>query len=150
MITINDIKGAIKKQKITPIKQGDVVIFYTGHGKYWGKDWDSLNPEQKAKNRQIFNSGRPGPGITSCRYLSRLKIAMVGSDTWGTEAAPGEDPNRPADCHIEWIVKHGITIFENLDVSQLIEDKVYEFMFVFAPLKMKGATGSPANPIAIY
>ncbi|NEO56386.1 MAG: cyclase family protein [Okeania sp. SIO3B5] len=150
IITINDIKGAIKKQKIARIKQGDVVIFYTGHGKYWGKDWDSLSPEQKAKNRQIFNSGRPGPGITSCRYLSSLKIAMVGSDTWGTEAAPGEDPNRPADCHIEWIVKQGITIFENLDVSQLIEDKVYEFMFVFAPLKMKGATGSPGNPIAIY
>ncbi|WP_426560993.1 cyclase family protein [Dapis sp. BLCC M172] len=150
IITINDIKGAIKKQKIAPIKQGDVVIFHTGHGKYWGKDWDSLSPEKKAKNRQIFNSGEPGPGITSCRYLSSLKIAMVGSDSWGTEATPGEDLNRPFDCHIEWMVKQGITNIENLDVSQLIEDKVYEFMFVFAPLKMKGGTGSPANPIAIY
>lgn len=75
---------------------------------------------------------------------------MVGSDTFGTEAIPGEDQNRPIDCHIEWIVKHSINIFENLDVSQLIEDKVYEFMFVFAPLKMKGATGSPGNPISIY
>ncbi|MCL2923884.1 MAG: cyclase family protein [Trichodesmium sp. MAG_R04] len=150
IITINDIKGAIKKQKIARIKQGDVVIFYTGHGNYWGKDWDSLSLEQKAKNSQIFNSGEPGPGITSCRYLSKLKIAMVGSDTWGTEAIPGEYPNRPFDCHIEWMVKHGITNIENLDVSQLIEDKVYEFMFVFAPLKMKGATGSPGNPIAIY
>lgn len=150
IITINDIKGAIKKQKITPIKQGDVVIFHTGHGQYWGKDWDSLSLEQKAKNRQIFNSGEPGPGITSCRYLSSLKIAMVGSDSWGTEAVPGEEPNRPFDCHIEWMVKHGITNIENLDVSQLLEDRVYEFMFVFAPLKMKGATGSPGNPIAIY
>ncbi len=150
IITISDIKGAIKKQKIAPIKQGDVVIFHTGHGKYWGKDWDSLSPEQKAKNAQIFNSGEPGPGITSCRYLSSLKIAMVGSDTSGTEAQPGEDPNRPYDCHIEWMVKHGITNIENLDVSQLLEDQVYEFMFVFAPLKMKGATGSPANPVVIY
>ena len=75
----------------------------------------------------------------------------MGSDTWGTEAFPGEDPLRPlGDCHIEWMVKNGITILENLDVTQLVEEQIYEFLFVFAPLKMKGATGSPANPIAIY
>ena len=150
IISISDIEGAIEKQKIAPIRQGDVVIFHTGHGNYWGRDWDSLSEEQKAENRRIFNSGEPGPGITACRYLSRQKIAMVGSDTWGTEASPGEDPSRPFDCHIEWMVKNGITNLENLDVSQLLEDKVFEFLFVFAPLKMKGATGSPANPIAIY
>lgn len=150
IITISDIEGTIEKQKITPIGQGDVVIFYTGHGNYWGRDWDSLNEQQKAENLQIFNSGEPGPGITACRYLSSQKIAMVGSDTWGTEAFPGEDPNRPFDCHLEWMVKNGITNLENLDVTQLLEDRVYEFLFVFAPLKIKGGTGSPANPIVIY
>lgn len=150
IITITDIEGAIKKQKIAPIQPGDVVIFHTGHGNYWGKDWDSLSEEQKAENRRIFNAGEPGPGITACRYLSQQKVAMVGSDTWGTEAVPGEDPNRPFDCHIEWMVKHGITNIENLEVSRLLEDKVYEFLFVFAPLKIKGGTGSPGNPVAIY
>ena len=150
MITVDDINGAIKKQKIAPIKQGDVVLFYTGHGNYWGQDWDSLTEEEKAQNTQLFNAGEPGPGITACRYLSQQKIAMVGSDTWGTEAIPGEDANRPFDCHIEWMVKHGITNMENLDLRELVDNKVYEFMFVFAPLKMKGATGSPGNPIAIY
>ncbi|MDJ0579769.1 cyclase family protein [Crocosphaera sp.] len=150
IITVDDIKGAIKKQRISPIKQGDVVLFYTGHGNYWGSDWDSLSDEEKSENTQLFNAGEPGPGITACRYLSRQKIAMVGSDTLGTEAIPGEDPNRPIDCHVEWMVKHGITNIENLDLSELVDNKVYEFMFVFAPLKMKGATGSPGNPIAIY
>jgi len=28
-------------------------------------------------------------------------------------------------------------------------EKVYEFAFVFAPLRLKGATGSPGNPIAV-
>ena len=74
---------------------------------------------------------------------------MVGSDTWATEAIPGENL-RSSDCHIEWMVKNGITNLENLDVTQLVEEQIYEFLFVFAPLKMKGATGSPANPIAIY
>ncbi len=31
-----------------------------------------------------------------------------------------------------------------------IADKVYEFLFVWSPLKMKGATGSPGNPVALY
>lgn len=150
IITVDDIKGAIKKEKISPIQQGNVVLFYTGHGNYWGQDWDSLTAEEKAKNTEFFNAGEPGPGITACRYLSQQKIAMVGSDTWGTEAVPGEDANRPFDCHIEWMVKHGITNMENLELKELVDNKVYEFMFVFAPLKMKGATGSPGNPIAIY
>ena len=83
-------------------------------------------------------------------FLELKHFVMVGSDTSVTEAVPGEALNRPFDCHIEWILKQGITNIENLDVSQLIEDKVYEFMFVFARLKMKGATGSPGNPITIY
>jgi hypothetical protein len=28
--------------------------------------------------------------------------------------------------------------------------KAYEFLFVWSPLKMKGATGSPGNPVALY
>ncbi len=39
---------------------------------------------------------------------------------------------------------------ENLDFHQLVVDKAYEFLCVWAPLKMKGATGSPGHPIARY
>ena len=41
------------------------------------------------------------------------------------------------------------TRLENLDLDQLAADKVYEFAFIFAPLRLKGATGSPGNPIAV-
>jgi kynurenine formamidase len=47
------------------------------------------------------------------------------------------------------LVRNGVYHLENLDLSQLATDKVYEFAFVFAPLRLKGATGSPGNPIAI-
>jgi hypothetical protein len=30
------------------------------------------------------------------------------------------------------------------------EDKVYEFLFVWSPLKLKGATGLPGNLVALY
>ena len=47
------------------------------------------------------------------------------------------------------IVKNGIYILENLDLEGLANDKVYEFAFIFSPLRLKGATGSPGNPIAV-
>jgi hypothetical protein len=28
--------------------------------------------------------------------------------------------------------------------------RAYEFLFVWSPLKMKGGTGSPGNPVALY
>jgi kynurenine formamidase len=46
--------------------------------------------------------------------------------------------------------KHGIWNLENLEFTQLLEDGVYEFMFVWAPLKIVGGTGSPGNPVALY
>ena len=48
------------------------------------------------------------------------------------------------------MVKHGIINFNDLDISQLIEDKVGEFIFVFVLLTMKEVTGSPGNYITIY
>jgi kynurenine formamidase len=31
----------------------------------------------------------------------------------------------------------------------LIQDGVYEFLFVLTPIRFKGGTGSPARPLAI-
>jgi kynurenine formamidase len=39
---------------------------------------------------------------------------------------------------------------ENLDLTRLVEDEAYEFLLVWAPLKLKGAPGSPGNPVALY
>ncbi len=47
------------------------------------------------------------------------------------------------------ITRHGIYFIENLDLDALAADKAYEFAFIFAPLRLKGATGSPGNPIAV-
>lgn len=77
------------------------------------------------------------------------KIVLVGADTWGTEVVPPEDPDRPFPVHQELLTRNGIYNLENLDLEELARDKVYEFAFVFAPFRLKGATGSPGNPIAV-
>jgi kynurenine formamidase len=46
-------------------------------------------------------------------------------------------------------MKNGIFNHENLTLDELAADRAYEFLYVFAPLRLKGATGSPGRPIAI-
>jgi hypothetical protein len=31
-----------------------------------------------------------------------------------------------------------------------VKEKVSEFLFVWAPLRLVGGTGSPGNPVALY
>jgi len=60
-----------------------------------------------------------------------------------------EDPDRPFEIHQWLLARHGIYNLENLDLAALAGDKAYEFAFIFAPLRLRGATGSPGNPIAV-
>ena len=53
-------------------------------------------------------------------------------------------------CHTELQTRRGIWNIENLEFTQLLKDKVYEFAFIWAPLKIVGGTGSPGNPMALY
>lgn len=41
------------------------------------------------------------------------------------------------------ITKNGTYFLENLDLEKLAADRAYEFAFVFAPLRLKGAIGRP-------
>jgi kynurenine formamidase len=150
IVTDKDIEAMVKRQGIAPIGEGDCVFLYTGHGDLWHPSkWDSFDAAEKQKRIAQFNAGEPGFGISACEYLASKKIALWGGDTWATEAVPGEG-EQPFECHIKMMTKRGIWNLENMDLSQLVADKAYEFLFAWSPLKMKGATGSPGNPIAIY
>jgi kynurenine formamidase len=136
VITADDLEGALRKQGVR-VGEGDVVLVRTGHGQLWMKDNDA------------FMRGEPGLGMAAGRWLCEKKIVLVGSDTWATEVVPPEDKDRPFEVHQLLLVRHGIYNLENLDLEELAGDKVYEFAFVFAPLRLKGASGSPGNPVAV-
>jgi hypothetical protein len=51
--------------------------------------------------------------------------------------------------HQELQTKHGIVNHENLVFDDLIADRKYQFVYVFAPVPIKGATGSNGCPIAM-
>ena len=136
VISKTDLQNALKQQSVA-LTEGDVVLIHTGHGSLWMVDNDE------------YNRGAPGIGMGAALWLASKKISMTGADTWPVEVIPSEDPDLAYPVHQELIARRGIYNFENLDLSGLAADKVYEFAFVFAPVKFKGATGSPGNPIAI-
>jgi kynurenine formamidase len=135
-ITRADVEAALARQK-TQIRSGDVVLVHTGWGSLWLKD--------NAK----FNSGAPGIGLEAGSYFVEREVVMVGADTWSVDVVPNPNPDLQFPVHQLLIARNGIYIFENLATEELARDGVYEFAFFFAPLKLKGATGSPGNPIAI-
>ena len=139
IITDQDIEAMIERQGIDPISEGDCVFLYTGHGDIWHpSQWDSFDAADKARRIAEFNAGEPGFGISACKYMASRKIILWGSDTWGSEAVGpgfgGETP-QPFECHAKMMTKRGIWNIENLDLTQLVADQAYEFLFVWSPLK---------------
>ncbi len=135
-ITRADVEAALKRQNVT-IRSGDIVLFHTGWGSLWMKD------------NARFNQSAPGIGLDAARYLVEREIVMAGSDTWAVEVVPNPDASLAFPVHQLFIPRNGIYIFENLATEDLARDSAYEFAFIFAPLRLKGATGSPGNPLAI-
>ena len=100
-------------------------------------------------DNDAYNAGEPGIGLEGARWLVEQGIVLKGADSTSGEVLPGEDPDRPYDVHRLMIMQHGIHNLENLNLDEIAADEVWEFAFMFSPLPLKGATGSPGNPIAI-
>jgi kynurenine formamidase len=56
--------------------------------------------------------------------------------------------------HVVGIVAMGLWLIDNLDLEQASETARrlgrWEFLFITAPLKLAGGTGSPVNPLAVF
>ncbi len=135
-ITVADLKGAPKRQG-TEIHPGDVVLIHTGWGSLWMKD-----------NARFSETG-PGIGLDAGQCLVEQEITMVGSDNLGIEVVPNPDASLAFPVHQLLVTRNGIYNLEHIITEDLARDRVYEFAFIFAPLRLKGASGSPGNPIAI-
>jgi kynurenine formamidase len=135
-ITLADVQGALQRERVE-IRPGDVVVIHTGWGALWMKD----NPR--------FVESAPGIGIAAAQFLADKEVVVVGADTWGVEVMPNPDNSLSAPVHQLLIARNGIYLHENLITDALARDSVYEFAYMYAPLRLKGATGSPGNPIAL-
>lgn len=116
------------------VRPGDTVLFRMGY--------DTIADDMEEYVRLPL----PGPDGEVARMLVERGVVATGSDTMPFEAAPG--PVNMAG-HVELIVRGGVFIFEMLDLRELAAAGWREFLFMAAPLRLRGGTGSPINPLAI-
>lgn len=132
-ITPEELEAVEYEQKVD-VQPGDVVLLRTGWGRYWND-----------APRFVCQMRGPGPGETAARWLSRRAVFAAGSDTLAFELVP--NPAMPVHVHL--LVESGIHIVECLNLEELAARRVWEFLFVAAPLKVRGGTGAPVRPLAI-
>jgi kynurenine formamidase len=125
---------ACATQQGTELRAGDAVLLRTGK--------DDLYADASEFLRPPFG----GPGVEAAQFLADLGAAIVGSDTMPFEGVPSAEP---LEVHAILLADNGIQILEMLNLSSLAADDVHEFLFVLAPLRIEGATGSPVNPLAV-
>lgn len=131
VVTLADVRGALAAQSMTEadIRPGDALLFNFG----WWRLW----PEPKTMGFEW-----PGIGREVAEWVIDQQASMVGSD------AATDEPTQWA-VHDLLTLQHGIFNLELMQFEDLLADEVYEFLFVFTPLRLKGASGSPGRPIAV-
>lgn len=126
------------------VRPGDVAVVRTG----WPLVWDS-SPEE-------YWSGQPGLSADAGRWLASRDVAVVASDNaaiGGLNARQLADEGLEDDLHMILLWRHGVHLAEMLWLEELgtacAGRAGRDFVFVAAPLRIEGGTGSPINPLAI-
>ncbi len=135
-ITPEDLQGALRRQKVS-LQEGDAVFIRTGRMRV-------------INDKDAYLKNEPGIGLAAAKWLVEGQGAMLlGSDNLSLEAFPVETPANWVPVHTYLEAEQGVMIMEVVDLEALARDRVYEFAFIGASLKLRGATGAPMRPIAL-
>jgi kynurenine formamidase len=86
-------------------------------------------------------------------FLAERQIAALGSDG-NNDTAPSATEGVAFPIHVLALNAMGVHLLDYLQLEDVAShcEKVgrWEFLFVAAPLRISGGTGSPLNPIAVF
>jgi kynurenine formamidase len=135
-ITAADLQDALRRQGVA-LRRGDVVLIRTGRMTLW-PDGDGYILDQ------------PGLGLDGAKWLAEEQGAMViGGDNLSLEHFPVHSKDNWIPVHTYLLAQRGIPIVEVAWLEELSRDRVYEFAFVGASLKWRGASAAPFRPLAL-
>ncbi|NHE59676.1 cyclase family protein [Cyclobacterium plantarum] len=135
-ITEYDLQEALKKQGVV-LKPGDVVVIRTGQAEFY-------------EDADHYLDNYPGISLAAVKWLIEDQgIMLLGADNLSFEAFPPEREDNWVPVHTYLLAEKGVMFIEQMYLEELAKDEVYEFAFIAASLKLKGANGSPMRPMAI-
>ncbi len=135
-----DLEAAEREQGVT-FGEGDVLLVRTGHALRLHElgPWDTAG-------------AKAGLHPTAVPLLAERGIAALGSDG-NSDTAPSSTEGVSFPIHVLTLNAMGLPLLDYLQFEDLRAAceaaNRWEFLFVAAPLRIEGGTGSPINPIAI-
>ncbi len=140
-VTADDLIAAEAAQEVR-IEQGDLLFVRVGHRtrrRALGP-WDAAN-------------ARAGLHPAALELLAERRIAALGSDG-NNDTAPSAAEDVDFPVHVLAVNAMGLHLMDWLQFDNLVavceELNRWSFLCVVAPLRLRAATGSPVNPIAIF
>ena len=137
-VTADDLEAAAALAGVE-VREGDAVLIGTG----WSRKWDDRAAFQG------LDDGVPGPDVSAAKWLQSKKVRVAGAETIAFEQLKPGAGHSTLPVHNVLLVQAGINIIETMRLFELIDAGAAEFLFVLAPLRIVGATGSPTRPLAL-
>ena len=137
----NDLEEAEREQGVT-VGEGDVLLVRTGHT----HRLDELGP---------WDTGQAKSGLhpTAMPFVAERGVAALGGDG-NSDTAPSSTEGVDFPIHVLALNAMGVHLLDYLQLEDLgfacERAGRWEFLFVAAPLRITGGTGSPVNPLAVF
>ena len=139
-VVTDDLEAAERRQGVR-VGAGDILLIRTGHPLRLAE----LGPWDTAK-------AKAGLHPRAASFLAERQVAALGSDG-NNDTAPSTTEGIAFPIHVLALNAMGIHLLDYLQFEDLLprcrEAGRWEFLFVAAPLRIEGGTGSPVNPIAV-
>ncbi len=136
----DDLEAAERAQGVT-VGAGDILLVRTGHARRLSElgPWDTAH-------------AKAGLHPSAIPFIAERRIAALGSDG-NSDTAPSSTDGIDFPIHLLAINALGVHLLDYLQFDDLraICERTgrWEFLFVAAPLRIVGGTGSPINPLAL-
>ena len=140
-VTAADLEAWEEKTGIK-VASGDVLLLRTGR-------WERV----RQKGQWNFLAGAAGMHASVAKWLRARDVALIGCDGV-SDVMPSGVEGLANPLHELVLVGLGMRILDNLNLDDVAaaaaSRKRWEFLFVGAPLRVVGGTGSPLNPLAVF
>lgn len=137
-VTADDLRQSSERAGVD-VAKGDVVLIRTGWASHFGDPATYLGQ----------SAGVPGATVDAAQWLAAAGVVTTGADTTAYEQIQPGAGHSVLPVHRVLLVESGIHIIEHLNLEEASQQGLTEFLFVMAPLRIVGGTGSPIRPVAV-
>jgi kynurenine formamidase len=136
----SELEAAEREQGVT-VGEGDVLLVRTGHSRRLRElgPWPTAN-------------AKAGLHPTAMPFVAERGVSALGSDG-NSDTAPSSTEGIDFPIHVLALNAMGLHLLDYLQLEDLLaaceRAGRWEFLFIAAPLRITGGTGSPLNPLAV-